>query len=157
MAHLLVERDASFNAIHEGVVAINKHEKITIMNEAARRMLGVKEKAIGRNIHEVIPDTKLPEILSIGKPLYRREFYIQGRLVFSNRIPIQIDGETVGAIAIFQDKSDVDRLAEELTGVQAFVDALRVQNHEYSNKLHTIAGLIQLDERKKALQYIRKI
>ncbi|MED4163770.1 sensor histidine kinase, partial [Halalkalibacterium halodurans] len=78
----------------------------------------------------------------------------QGRLVFSNRIPIQIDGETVGAIAIFQDKSDVDRLAEELTGVQAFVDALRVQNHEYSNKLHTIAGLIQLDEGKKALQYI---
>ncbi|BAB06471.1 sensor histidine kinase [Halalkalibacterium halodurans] len=154
LAHLLVERDASFNAIHEGVVAINKHEKITIMNEAARRMLGVKEKAIGRNIHEVIPDTKLPEILSIGKPLYQREFYIQGRLVFSNRIPIQIDGETVGAIAIFQDKSDVDRLAEELTGVQAFVDALRVQNHEYSNKLHTIAGLIQLDEGKKALQYI---
>ena len=32
-----------------------------------------------------------------------------------------------------------------ILGVQSFVEALRVQNHEYSNKLHTIAGLIQLD------------
>src|SRR5699024_5680065 len=32
--------------------------------------------------------------------------------------------------------------------------ALRVKNHEYSNKIHTIAGLIQLDQPKKALDYI---
>lgn len=35
-------------------------------------------------------------------------------------------------------------MAEELTGVKNFVEALRVQNHEHMNKLHTIAGLIQL-------------
>ncbi|WP_017727045.1 ATP-binding protein [Halalkalibacterium ligniniphilum] len=154
LARLLVERNATFNAIHEGVVAIDENEKITVMNEAAKAMLNVEGDVIGKRIHEVIPDTRLPEVLALGEPLYQREFYIQNRPILSNRIPIRVGERTVGAVALFQDKSEVDRLAQELTGVQAFVDALRVQNHEYSNKLHTIAGLIQLDQGKKALDYI---
>lgn len=154
LARTLVERTATFNAIHEGVVAIDDQERITVMNEAAKKMLNVKKYAIGEKIQDVIPDTRLPEILRLGKPLLQREFYIQNRPILSNRIPITDGGKTLGAVAIFQDKSDVDRLAQELTGVQAFVDALRVRNHEYSNTLHTIAGLIQLDQKQKALKYI---
>ncbi len=45
-------------------------------------------------------------------------------------------------------------MAEELTGVRAFIEALRVQNHEYMNKLHTIAGLIQLGKTSEALAYV---
>lgn len=48
-------------------------------------------------------------------------------------------------------------MAEELTGVRAFVDALRVQNHEYMNKLHTIGGLIQLGNKEKALEYLFEV
>src|SRR5690606_28961832 len=43
-------------------------------------------------------------------------------------------------------------LAEELTGVKSLVDALRAQNHEYMNKLHSIAGLIQLERTEEALR-----
>lgn len=154
LARTLVERTATFNAIQEGVVAIDDQERITVINEAAKKMLNVKKYAIGEKIQDVIPDTRLPEILRLGKPLLQREFYIQNRPILSNRIPITDGGKTLGAVAIFQDKSDVDRLAQELTGVQAFVDALRVRNHEYSNTLHTIAGLIQLDQKQKALTYI---
>ncbi|MCD8508921.1 MAG: ATP-binding protein [Bacillus sp. (in: Bacteria)] len=87
-------------------------------------------------------------------PCCNGNFFLQGRAILSNRIPIRVQGKTIGAVAIFQDKTEVTRLAQELTGVQAFVDALRVQAHEYSNKLHTIAGLIQLDQGMKALDYI---
>lgn len=154
LARVLVERTATFHAIHDGIIAIDENERITVINEAARDMLRVQGEAIGRPIFEVIPDSRLPEILTIGKPLYRREFYVQNRAILSNRIPIVISGKTVGAVATFQDKTEVNRLAEELTGVQSFVDALRLQNHEFSNKLHTIAGLIQLNQGKKALDYI---
>jgi len=41
-----------------------------------------------------------------------------------------------------------------LTGIKAFVEAQRVQNHEYMNKLHTIAGLIQLKHYEQAMDYI---
>ncbi len=60
--------------------------------------------------------------------------------------------ELIGAVAIFQDRTEVTKLAEELTGVKNFVEALRVQSHEHMNKLHTIAGLIQLGKPEKALQ-----
>ncbi|WP_018923894.1 ATP-binding protein [Salsuginibacillus kocurii] len=154
LARVLVERKATFNAVHEGLIAIDEKEHITVINEAAKVMLGIKGQPEGKRIYEVLPDTRLPEIVKQGEPVYQKEFYIQNRLVISNRIPILINGKTAGAVAIFQDKSEVDRLARELTGVQSFVDALRVQNHEYSNKLHTIAGLIQLEEGEKALEYI---
>ncbi|MCS4454182.1 Spo0B domain-containing protein [Clostridium botulinum] len=32
--------------------------------------------------------------------------------------------------------------------------SLRAQNHEFMNKLHTISGLIQLEEYDEALQFI---
>lgn len=154
LARILIERTETFNAIRDGVIAIDDQENITVINEAAREMLNVRGDVIGKQITEAIPDTRLPEVLELRKPILQKEFYVQNRLIFSNRIPITVGGKTVGAVAIFQDKTEVTRLARELTGVQAFVDALRVQNHEYSNKLHTIAGLIQLDQGKKALEYI---
>lgn len=157
LARVLIERTETFNAIRDGVIAIDDEENITVINEAAREMLNVRGDVIGKPITEAIPDTRLPEVLSLGRPILQKEFYVQNRLIFSNRIPITVGGKTIGAVAIFQDKTEVTRLARELTGVQEFVDALRVQNHEYSNKLHTIAGLIQLDQGKKALQYIYEL
>jgi two-component system sensor histidine kinase DctS len=156
LARVLVERTATFNAIHEGVVAIDDQERITVINSAAIHMLNLNEnqKLLGVKIQEVIPDTRLPEILELGKPIYQRDLYVQNKAILSNRIPITVGEKTVGAVAIFQDRTEVNRLAQELTGVQAFVEALRVKNHEYSNKLHTIAGFIQLEESQKALEYI---
>lgn len=154
LARTIDERTAAFHAIHEGIIAIDEQERITVINEAAKRMLKVEGDPVGENIREVIPDTRLPEILELGYPLYHRQFYIGDTLILSNRIPIQVKGKTKGALAIFQDKTEVTRMAEELTGVKAFVDALRAKNHEHSNKLHTIAGLIQLGKDQDALRYI---
>ncbi|MCG6794204.1 sensor histidine kinase [Geobacillus sp. YHL] len=157
IAKLLIERTEAFNAMHEGVIAIDSDEKITIFNDRAKQMLGVKGDVIGRSIRSIIPDTHLPEILEVNKPIYNKELQIGNLTIWSNRIPIKVNGKTVGAIAIFQDRTEVKRLAEELTGVKAFVHALRVQNHEYMNKLHTIAGLIQLGHIEKALEYVFQV
>ncbi|WP_210023534.1 MULTISPECIES: sensor histidine kinase [unclassified Paenibacillus] len=157
IARLLVERTATFHAMHEGVIAIDKYERITIFNEKAKHMLNISGDVIGKRIHEVVPDTRLPEILKMNHPVYNQEQAIGGDIIMSTRVPITVGGRTVGAVAIFQDRTEVTRMAEELTGVKAFVDALRVQNHEYMNKLHTIGGLIQLGNNEKALDYLFEI
>jgi two-component system sensor histidine kinase DctS len=72
-------------------------------------------------------------------------------------VRITLGGKTIGAVAVFQVRTDVTKLAEELTSVKAFVEALRAQNHEHMNKLHTIAGLIQLGNLDDALQYVFQI
>ncbi|MCZ8517690.1 sensor histidine kinase [Paenibacillus filicis] len=157
IARLLVERTATFHAMHEGVIAIDKNEMITIFNDKAKQMMRISGNVIGKPIGEVLPDTRLPEILQLNHPIYNQELNVGGALIMSNRVPIKVNGQTVGAVAIFQDRTEATRMAEELTGVKAFVDALRVQNHEYMNKLHTIGGLIQLGNKEKALQYVFEV
>jgi two-component system sensor histidine kinase DctS len=154
IAQLLVERTATFNAMHEGVVAVDSAERITVFNDKAKQMLHIEGDVIGRPIREVLPDTRLPEILQINDSIYNKELSVGQAQILSNRIPIKVGGKTVGAVAIFQDRTEIAKIAEELTGVKEFVGALRVQNHEYMNKLHTIGGLIQLDHKEKALDYL---
>lgn len=155
ITRLLEERVAIFQAISEGIIAIDSKSRITIANGEAMRIIGKGEnQIIGRFIGDIISGTRMPEVLSTGQAQLNSEMIINNTVVWTNRIPIRFEGEIIGAVATFQDKTEVNRLAEELTGVKAFVEALRVQNHEYMNKLHTIAGLIQLDKSQQALDYI---
>ncbi|MBD8499575.1 ATP-binding protein [Paenibacillus arenosi] len=157
IARILLERTAAFQAMHEGVIAVDNKERITIFNERAKQIFDIEGNPVGQPIRDVIPDTRLPEILTLQQPIYNRELIVRKAVIWSNRIPITVQGQTVGAIAIFQDRTELAHMAEELTGVKAFVDALRVQNHEYMNKLHTIAGLIQLEHYEQALDYLFEV
>lgn len=160
IAKIYVERTETFNAMHEGIIAIDKDLYITIFNKKASRILGVggdPSKYIGENIFDVLPDTRLPEIVDSGRAVYNQEIYVNQHSILSNRIPILVAGRTVGAVAVFKDLTEFKQLAEELTGVKAFVQALRIQTHEYKNKLHTIAGLLQLGHHQQALEYLSQV
>lgn len=157
IAKMYVERTETFNAMHEGIIAVDKEMNITIFNEKAAEILGVTRKiedCIGQKIYDVLPDTRLPEIVETATPVYDQELYINHHSILSNRVPIIVNGELVGAVAMFKDLTAVKKLAEEVTGVKAFVQALRVQTHEHKNKIHTIAGLLQLGHTKQALEYV---
>lgn len=160
IAKMYVERTETFNAMHEGIIAVDKNMNITIFNEKAGDILGVGTKTedyLDKKIYEVLPDTRLPEIVETGTPIYNQELYINRHSILSNRVPINVNGEIVGAVAMFKDLTAVKKLAEEVTGVKAFVRALRVQTHEHKNKLHTIAGLLQLGHTKQALEYVTSV
>lgn len=154
IARMLEERTAVFHSIEEGIIAINQDNQINVINNIARRIFGIKNDIQNRNIEDVIPDSRLPLTAQTGIPEYNKEKNINNTTILVNRIPIWVRGKVVGAVATFRDKTEVHRLAEELTGVKNFIDALRVQNHENINKLHTIAGLIQLEKEEEALDYI---
>jgi len=62
-------------------------------------------------------------------------------------------GKIIGAVSTFRDMSEVRTLAEELTAVKQYVNGLRSQHHEFLNKLHVIAGLLQLGRYKEAVKY----
>ncbi len=156
IAHMLEERTAVFHSIEEGLIAINAENQISVMNNMAKRIFGVRENALGKDITEVIPGSWLPMTAKTGIPEYNQVRTINNTTILVNRIPIWVRGQVVGAVSTFRDKTEVYRLAEELTGVKDFIDALRVQNHETINKLHTIAGLIQLDKEEEALDFIFK-
>ena len=91
------------------------------------------------------------------KPLQDRDIRINGLELVFNEVPIHLKGQTVGAIATFRDKTEVKHLAEQLSGVKMYANALRAQSHEFMNKLHVILGLVQLKEYDDLGTYIKDI
>jgi two-component system, CitB family, sensor histidine kinase DctS len=151
IARILEERTATFHSMNEGVIAIDYHERITIFNVKAKSIFSVVGEVVGKPIRTVLTDTRLPEIIERNEAVYNEIINVSGKTILSSRIPVLKENKVVGAVAICQDRTEVVKLAEELTGVKNFVEALRVQNHEYMNNLHTIAGLIQLGKSNQAL------
>lgn len=158
ISRMYMERQETFNAMHEGVIAIDNNNHITIFNGKAGEILGVKgnpHQYMNMNIFDVIPDSRLPEIVDTARAVYDQELFVNHHHILSNRIPIFVEGKIVGAVAIFKDMTQVKKMAEELTGVKAFVQAMRVQTHEHKNKLHTITGLLQLGHVDKTIEYLK--
>lgn len=156
------EKMGIIGAIHEGLVAVDHRGSITLINDSALKILHYentvnKELIIGKNIEDVIPNTRMINVLETGEAEFEEEQRINNTIIMTNRIPIKNRGKIVGAIASFRDKTEVTRLAEELTGVKKMAWSLRAQNHEFMNKLHTIAGLIQLEEYEEALKFISDV
>lgn len=154
IASLLQQREAMLGSIREGVVAVDRHGRLTLSNDSARKLLGLDKSCLGRPVSEVIPSSRLTEVVRTGTPEYDQEQALGDLVIITNRVPIVLDGEVAGAIATFRDKTEVTRLAEELTGVRRFAEALRAQNHEFHNKLQVVAGLIELGAQREALDYI---
>jgi two-component system sensor histidine kinase DctS len=154
IATLLEQREAVIQSISEGIIAIDQNEHITVVNEQAARMLHISTSDTGKPVREVIPDSHLPEVLKSEMPQYRQLRRVNENVILSNRLPIRVGKQIVGAVATFQDRTELVKMAEELTGVKKFIDALRAQNHEYMNKLHMIAGLIQLQQYDQAVDHI---
>lgn len=156
IAWLLSEREAVLRSINEGIVAIDKKGRITLFNQTAQDILGLKNGDIGRHVNELSCGKYMAEMLKENQHVYNKEIKIRpGVTVLCNYHPLlNSKNEPEGVVANFQDLTDVKHMAEELTGIKKMTSALRAQNHEFMNKLHTISGLIQLGEYDHAIQFI---
>jgi len=157
IAKLIQDRNAILNSVREAIVAIDSENKITFFNKVAKNIIGVEGDLKGKDILEIIPNSKLPRVIETGESEFNKEQLINHTVILTNRVPIKIDEQVVGAVASFNKKNVVQKLAEELTGVKKFYEALRSQNHEFINKLHTILGLIQIEEYEAAERLISRV
>ena len=55
---------------------------------------------------------------------------------------------------VFHDKTELQKLSDELSGAHYMLDTLRFFNHEFMNKLHVILGYLQTGETEKAASFI---
>ena len=155
IAGLYRERTALLESIREGIIAINEKGEVTVMNQQAAQILGfTPEEALGKPIEMMLPETRMLEVLKTGKGEHDQEMLIQEEEVIVNRVPILEQENVSGVVSSFRRAQDIDRLVQELTSIREYSQALRAQTHEYSNKLHTLAGLIQLGATKEALELI---
>lgn len=107
------------DSAHNGIVAVNREGEIIVLNKAAAELVTFsQEEAMGKRIEEVIPNTRLPEIMENGIPEQGQRLEIRDNVVISNRSPIWRGEEIIGAVGVFQDISDFETLSNELDVVK---------------------------------------
>ncbi|MDG5498442.1 sensor histidine kinase [Marinobacter sp. BGYM27] len=156
IAALFQERDATLQSVREGIIAINRDGVITTFNRTAIETLGLEPatRLAGQPISSVLPENDLMSVLESGEPDFDKEIWLQGRQMIVNRLPVKQGSEIIGVVASFRLRDELDQVSRQLTRIQQYADTLRSQTHEYSNKLHTIAGLIQIGANDEALALI---
>ncbi len=120
------ELEAVFNSAHNGILSINRQGIITSLNPAAEKpTLSTKEEAVGRFLTDVIIPTGLLEVVRSGIPELGTKFQVGRRQYISNRTPIIKDGEVVGAVGVFQDVSEIEKVLQELQSLKQLNAELR--------------------------------
>jgi two-component system CitB family sensor kinase len=153
IAGLLEEREASLQGIHEGAIATDKDGTITLANDEARRLLALPPDCVGRKVSQVLPPGRLLKFLSGGLNDEDEVLLAGDRVLIASRRAIRVRGREIGHVATLRDSTELTGLAGGL-GVDSLTDALRAQAHEYANRLHTIAGLVQMGRGDDAMKLI---
>ena len=79
---------------------------------------------------------------------------VGSRTLLIKTIPIIRKDSMKGVLMVLNDRTEVLRMSDELSGTRATLDTLRAFNHEFMNKLHVILGYLQTGETKKAITFI---
>ncbi|MFC8426903.1 ATP-binding protein [Streptomyces sp. NPDC057236] len=153
IAGLLAEREAMLHGIREGVVALDRTGRVRLLNDEAQRLLGIGEEAVGHFPDLALGPGRTADVLA-GRVTGTDLLTVRGRRVLvANRMPTD-DG---GAVATLRDRTELDRLGRELDSTRGLIDALRAQDHEHANRMHTLLGLLELEMYDDAVEFVGEV
>ncbi|MGW4867025.1 ATP-binding protein [Streptomyces chartreusis] len=165
IAGLAEHREAMLFGIAEGVVALDPHQRLTLVNAVGRGLLDLPEHCVGMSLADLGIEGRLYDVLAgtpregePGDPARRDEVVIRrGRVLVMNRMDVTKDGRLLGSVTTLRDRTELAQLERELGSFRSSAELLRAQAHEFSNQLHTISGLIQINEHDEVVRYVRAL
>ena len=149
-------RELILETLEEGILAVNDRRVIQFANKSAVRMLscGEPSEVIGKDI-DVLGDKALSAALSrTGQESHGS---LSHHDIIFDQVPVREEDRIVGAIAVLRDRAEYTKLMEDLSWTRYLVDSMRANNHDFTNKLHVILGLIQMEMYEEAASYIQNI
>jgi two-component system CitB family sensor kinase len=146
------------HAIREGVITLNADKKITLINDEAIRLLELSNSVIGKRISDVIPEGRLRALLEgdIDEDDDLRVLTDTFSILINRRVVME-KHLVLGSVITLRDRTEHIGLLRELESVQNFTEALRSQQHEFANRLHTINGLLELKKYDEASEFLGEI
>lgn len=151
-------RDNILESLDEGIVAVDKVGRVQFINKSAVEMLttdGKEDSFIGKYV------SNLSNTIPALNPLCASEISRSVSSAYDNilidTIPIKENDSVTGTVGILHNRKEYTKLMEDLTGTRYLVDSMRANNHDFTNKLHVILGLIQMEMYDEATSYIQNI
>jgi two-component system, CitB family, sensor kinase len=157
ITRLAEHRDTMLHGIREGVVGLDPRGRVTLVNDEAMRLLDLPADSVGRTIEDLGVDRRLYEVLT-GRTEGQDQLVLLGERVLTlNRMPVASRGRDIGSVTTLRDRTELVSLQRELDVTRTTTDSLRAQAHEFSNQLHTISGLIELEEYHEVVRYVSRL
>ncbi|WP_378955771.1 sigma 54-interacting transcriptional regulator [Pelosinus sp. sgz500959] len=116
---LITEMQSVLNGVYNGVIAINLEGIVVLFNAAAELLTGLTADAvIGHYINDVVPNTGLIRVMETGVAELNQQQNIGRCHIITNRSPIRNANGIMGAVAVFQDITELQAVAAELENVK---------------------------------------
>lgn len=154
IAELADHREALLFSIREGVIGVGTDSRVTLLNKSAMELLGLEADTVGARIDELPLDRPMREALSAAGAEGETIVSTRARLLVLNRRNVMSRGHHVGTVTTLRDRTELAELQSQLAMNQSITQTMRAQTHEFFNHLHTITGLIQLEEYDEARHFI---
>lgn len=159
IAESLLQKEAILQSTKEGIIAVDSNNKISLINESAKQILQIEnirdDKILKQDLAKFV-DIPIRAYAQQDDHIVDREFILNHDIIFMNSFLLKEGNDLYGAVATFRRKTDLEEVTNELSTIKQYADGLRAQAHEFSNKMHTISGLLQLDHIKEAKKFIRQ-
>lgn len=136
---LVQNQAAVLDGVGDGVLALDEGGIVRLCSSAATRMLGVSDP-VGRSFHAIGLAPDVADAMRTGAA--RDGIVVGDRVLYVDVRPVIHGTRSLGDVVIVRDRTDVEALAERLETVRVMTEALRVQRHEFANRLHVAAGLL---------------
>lgn len=151
---LVQNQTAVLNGVDDGVVAVDPGGIVRVSNAAADRLLGLDDP-VGRPVDRL---GLAAAVLDAATGARTRSSAIVGdRMLYLDSRPVVRGGHTLGDVLIVRDRTDLVALTERLETVRTMTAALRVQRHEFANRMHVAAGLIDADRVREARAFLSEL
>ena len=145
--------DAVLHAVREGLLLVDDDGRVQLLNDEARRLLGIDDSAVGRPVAELgLPESLIESILS-GDPRPDEIHLVGDYVLVVDQAAARWQGEQVGSVVTLRDHTEIQAVAGELDTVRGLAGTLRSQNHESANRLHTVVSLIEMDRTEEAVEF----
>ncbi len=150
IADLADQREALLTSLREGVIAVNEAGTVTLLSESARVLLELPADSQGRLLADLDLPLRVLELLLGSEDVHDAVAVVSGRVLVLNSNRVIQDGRPAGTVTTLRDRTELLAMQSQLSARESVTETLRAQTHEFANQLHTISGLLELEEYDEA-------
>lgn len=153
LADVVEYHQAVLHAVREGLLLLDAQHRVRLVNGEAQRLLDLPHDAEGRAVGDLGLPPPLVAAIRAGRAESDDVYAVGCHVLVVSAAPARRGAKIVGSVVTVRDRTELQAVSGELDVVRQLTAALRSQNHESANRLHTVVSLVELGRTQEAIDF----